>query len=326
MTRGGAVLKKVKGFILNSNLTSSLIPIIAIGVILSITTEGFFTGFNLFSIGKNGSIIIIVGLAQMVVISLGQMNLALGSMGCSSAIVSAVFMQELGLPIIISLLAGIVTGAVLGAIQGILVTRTKISPFIITLSLGSVYLGLATGLTGGRIYNNIPKEFSQIDNMNFLGIPILLIIAIFFVLILFLLYTQTVLGRRLLATGANRRSAECAGIKTGNTILFGHILSGMLAAIAGILTITLQGSAKISIGIDWLLVSFAAPVLGSCLLTGGKVSAFGTMFGALLMTMITNALVLLDVSYFWFQTFVGIILLIAFEIDRAREKMLNRIR
>lgn len=319
-------MKKIKALILSSNLTSSLIPIIIIGVILSITTEGFFTRFNLFSIGKNGSVIILVGLAQMAVMSLGQMNLALGSMGCCSAIVSAILMQEAGAPIGLALLAGLLTGTLLGSVQGMLITRTKISPFIITLSLGSIYLGLATGLTGGKIYNQIPKEFTSINSMDFLGIPVMLIIALIFVVVIAIIFSKTVLGRRMLATGANRRSADCAGINTKNMIMAGHMLSGALAAAAAILTMALQGSAKISIGVDWMLTSFAAPVLGGCILSGGKVSAFGTLFGALLMTMITNALVLLDVSYFWFQTFVGAILLVAFEIDRARTRMLSRIQ
>jgi ribose transport system permease protein len=319
-------LKQIKTFILNSNLTSALIPIIVIGVVLSLTTEGFFTAFNLFSIGKNGSIFVLVGLAQMAVMSLGQMNLALGAMGCCSAIVAAVLMQELGLPIGVCLLVGAITGIVLGGIQGILVTRTKISPFIITLSLSSIYYGLATGLTGGKIFNDIPKTFRQINAVGIAGIPLLLVLAIVIGALCYVLYAKMSLGRKLLATGANARSAECAGIKTKNTILFGHALSGLISAIAGMLTITLLGSAKISIGTDWMLVSFAGPVLGSCVLSGGKVSAFGTLLGALLMQMITNALVLLNVSYFWFQTFVGLILLVAFEIDRARGRMLSRIR
>lgn len=319
-------MKRIRTFILNSNLTTALTPMIIIGVILSLTTEGFFTSFNLFSIGKNGSILILVGLAQMAVMSLGQMNLALGAMGCCSAIVAAVMMQTLNLPIGLCLVAGIITGLILGAIQGVLVTRTQISPFIITLSLSSIFYGLATGLTGGEIFNEIPRTFRRINSAGVVGIPVLLLIAIVIVALCSILYSRTSLGRRLLATGANRRSAECAGISTKNTIMFGHTLSGALAAVAGVLTITLLGSAKISIGTDWMLVSFAGPVLGSCILSGGKVSAYGTLFGALLMQMITNALVLLSVSYFWFQTFVGLILLIAFEIDRARGRMLVRMR
>lgn len=324
--RKGKQLREIVSRIVKSNLASTLLPIFVICIVLGFTTEGFVSSFNLFSIGKTGSITILVGLAQLMVMALGQMNLALGSMGCCSAIVTAVSMQELGMPVLLAILMGVLLGTILGAIQGILITRTIMSPFIITLSLNAIYLGLATGLTGGTIYNKIPKEFRSINNANLLGIPVLLIIATAIVLIFTIILFKTSLGRNFLATGANRRAANCAGIDTKGIILGGHSLSGMIASIAGILTITLQGSAQISIGTDWMLVSFAGPVLGGCILSGGKVSTIGMLFGAILMTMITNGLVMLDVSYFWFQTFVGAILLIAFEIDRFRSNMLIKFK
>ena len=319
-------MNSISNRLIKSNLTSTLVPIALICLALGLTTNGFLSPFNLFSIGKSGSITVLVGLAQLMVMSLGQMNLALGSMGCCSAILTAVAIQELNVPILIAILMGVILGALLGGIQGLLITRTRMNPFIITLSLSAIYLGLATGLTGGAIYNEIPKEFRSINNASFLGIPVLLVISIVVILIMTIFMFKTTLGRDFLATGANRRAADCAGINTKTIILTGHILSGAIAAMAGILTITLQGSAQISIGTDWMLVSFAGPVLGGCILSGGKVSTIGSFFGSLLMTMITNGLIVLNVSYFWFQTFVGVILLIAFEVDRFRSNMFNKLK
>lgn len=137
---------------------------------------------------------------------------------------------------------------------------------------------------------------------------------------------RTYLGRQLLAVGANPRSAEFAGINTKKVILIAHIISGLLAGIAGVLLSTRLGSAQILIGSDWMLVSFAAPVLGGSILAGGKVSVVGTIFGAFFMSMIINGALLINFSYYWFQTLIGLILIVAFTIDRMRLAMFNKQR
>jgi ribose transport system permease protein len=140
-------------------------------------------------------------------------------------------------------------------------------------------------------------------------------------LILGILFNRTVTGRRILATGVNAKAADYAGIDSGSTIRLAHGLSGLLAGLAAVLTISKLGAAQTSIGSTWLLVSFAAPILGGTLLSGGKVSIVGTFLGAALMMIITNALVLFGVSSYWFQAFTGGILLFAFAINKIRITM-----
>ena len=299
-------------------MTSVLVSVVLLSLVLSTTTKGFSTAYNLDSLARTAAITAIVGIGQLCVLAVGQFNLALGSIGCCSALFSSVLMQEQGFPIWMSILAGMMVGIMLGMIQGILIVKTKINPFIITLSLSSIYLGIAIVTTSSKIFNNLPIDFKHIAKANFLKIPILFIIALIIVIILSVFFNRTCVGREILATGANEKSARFAGINTGNITILVHTMSGLFAGIAGILLSTRLGSAQISIGTDWMMVSFAAPVLGGTLMSGGKVSVAGTMFGAILMSMITNGLVLSNVNFYWFQTFLGIILLVAFEIDRIR--------
>jgi len=299
-------------------MASVVLSVVLFFIILSFFTKGFNTAYNIDSLARTAAITTIVGIGQLAVLAIGQFNLALGSMGCCSALLTAVLMQEYGVPIWLSVLLGILAGIILGMTQGFLVVKTKINPFIITLSLSNIYLGMAIAATRSKIYNNLPQSFKYIAKVNVFRIPLLFIIALVMVIILSVLMYRTYIGRKILATGANERSALCAGINTGDITILAHSMSGLFAGIAGILLSTRLGSAQISVGSDWMLVSFAAPVLGGTLMSGGKVSVAGTIFGAILMSMITNGLVLINVNFYWFQAFLGIILMIAFEIDRIR--------
>jgi ribose transport system permease protein len=227
-------------------------------------------------------------------------------------------MEDFGVPVAISILVGLLLGTAAGVIQGALIVKTGINPFVITLSLYSVYLGGVTAVTKAKFYSHMPQSFNEIGIVTILDVPLLFIVALVIGTILWIVTARTALGRQLLATGANPAAASFSGIPTDRVIMTAHGTSGCLAAAAGILLASRLGSAQISIGNDWMLVSFAAPVLGGTILSGGKVSVIGTIFGAMLMSLITNALVLTGVSYFWFQSFLGAILLAAFAIDRAR--------
>ena len=138
------------------------------------------------------------------------------------------------------------------------------------------------------------------------------------------LFQRTPGGRQLLATGANARTALMSGIATSRMIVIAHVLSGGLAAVAAVMLVARLGSAQPSLGSEWLLPSFAAPVLGGTLLTGGRVLVAGTYLGALLLAVIANGLVLFGVSAYWYQTLLGIVLLAALAVDRGRQTYVLR--
>ena len=175
----------------------------------------------------------------------------------------------------------------------------------------------------GQIYQHLPEGFKGIAKQSIIGIPLIFILSIIIGLILAFIINRTSFGRKLLATGANRKSADFSGIKTSGTITMAHTISGIIAGFAGIFMASRMGSAQTSIGSDWLIVSFAAPVLGGTLLSGGRVSVVGAFFGAILMGIIRNGLFLINVDYTWFfDLFIGLVLLAAFEFDRIRDRII----
>ncbi len=292
-------------------------------LILIFFTNGFLTAYNLDSLIKDISIFTIVGMAQMVTLAVGQFNLAVGAIGGCVGMIFGTLVELMGMPYWVAMIISLAAGYIFGYFQGFLIVKTKINAFIITLALVNVYHGLNMTFTENRFYRNIPDSFKAISKGNLGGVPILLILVIITMFIIWILFNKIVVGRRILASGVNVKAADFAGINSGGTIRLAHGISGMLAGFAAILTISKLGAAQTSIGTTWTLISFAAPILGGTLLSGGKVSIVGTFLGAALMTLITNALVMFGVNAYWFQAFTGGILLLAFAINKIRASQIG---
>jgi ribose transport system permease protein len=189
----------------------------------------------------------------------------------------------------------------------------------------SIYFGFMTLLTEAEAFRKLPEAFTDFGSLKLFNkyISPLLIISVLTCFVLYYIFKYTDIGRKLIAAGANPDAAELSGISVDRMFIYCHMLSGFLAALAGIMLTARIGAAIPSmaghLGFDWLLPAFLAPVLGGTLLSGGKVTVFGTMLGAILVTLINNGLYLIDVGEFWVRFFLGIILLGAVLLDRARE-------
>lgn len=315
-------MKKAKQ-LLQADLSSVIVPIIVIFTILAATSEGFLSSYNMYSIFQSVPIFVIVGLAQMVVLALGQMNLAVGSIGVLSSVVFGIAMQEWGLPAFACIILACVAGLLQGFLQGLMVTKSGINPFIISLALLSLYKGLALIITKGQPFSSLSAGFKSFGNLKFANLfPATIFIAILVSVVMYGVIRYRKLGKKLLACGANGVAAVYSGVNYDKTVIAGHALSGVLCAIAAILQVSRFGSVQLSIGDDWMLTSFVVPVLGGTLLSGGKVNVIGTFLGGFLMVLINNAIVLWGVSSYATNAAVGIILLLAYEIDRMRKKMM----
>jgi ribose transport system permease protein len=223
---------------------------------------------------------------------------------------------------------GIAAGFGLGAINGIVIVRTGINAFIVTLGSASVFTGLMYIATKADAFRSLPRDFLTLRSEHLLGQPIswLGVVMVLVALGLWLLYRGTAVGHQMLATGANRRAATMAGVPTDRTIVLTHGLSGAIAGIAGMMLVLRLGSAIPSIGEEFLLPSFAAPAIGGTLLSGGAVSVVGTVLGGLLIGTIENGLNLLEIPNFWVQLVTGLVLLAAVLLDRARTVAVQRSR
>ena len=310
--------------LLRYDLTSVALPLILLFIILVTTSKGFLSSYNITSLLQQVSILVLIGMAQMFVLSLGQFNLALGSMGGLSAIMMGYFMQVLGLPVIVAIILGLIVAIFLGWIQGILIARSGINPFIITLALISVYFGISAVITKGFPYDKLPDTIQVINKMKFGPVPATFIISLFVCAIVAFVFRYMDIGKQLLAVGENPRTALFTGINVKKTITTGHMISGLLCGIAAIIQMARFGAAQISIGSDWMLTSFVVAILGGTLLSGGKVSTLGTLLGCFLIVFINNLLVLWAINDYIFQTILGLFLLGAFEVDRTRIAYIKR--
>ena len=309
--------------LLTSNITGLILLIALFATLYSIYATGFTSKFNLYTMGRVMAIDIVIGFAMMVVLVTGGLNLAVGAIGVAAAMFGGWAMQTLGLHWLLAVPLALAFGGVLGAINGVATVKTGVHSFVITLATMSIYFGAMIVLTEAEAFRALPKAFTQIGKTRYFGfVSALLIVALVAGVVLFILFRYTALGRKIKAAGANPRAAELSGIAVGRMFIYCHCLSGVLAALAGLMLTTRNGAALPSmaghVGQDWLLPSFLAPVLGGTLLTGGTISVVGTALGAILVSVITTGLLLMKFADFWLNLFLGLILLAAVLLDRLR--------
>lgn len=292
--------------------------VFCLGTYLALTTANFTSSDNFNVLAYGVANLALVAFAQMVVIAVGGMDLSVGAMAGLAAVIVGGLMELWQVPTPLAIAAGLCVGAAGGAVTGWLVVRTGLSAFMVTLATASVYTGINLGLTSGRPFYYLPDDFKALGSLSVAGIPILLLITLGVAALLFFMFHSMGLGRQILALGANARAAELAGVPVGRTRIAAHALSGVLAAMAGIMLTSRLGVAQPSIGNDWLLNSFAAPIIGGTLLAGGYVSIVGTLFATLLLLLVGNGLIQLGIDTYWTQFFSGLIILAAGGLDRLR--------
>jgi ribose transport system permease protein len=193
----------------------------------------------------------------------------------------------------------------------VIITKTKLNSFIVTLATSFIFTGLVYGISKGYPFTKIPDSFTFIGQAKIIGIPYLVVLMFVTLAILYFVFKYTVTGRRLLATGGNIQAARLSGIDTDRMTILANILSGFFASIAALCWLSRMGSAQPATGQDWMIISFAVAVIGGTALAGGSISPIGLFFGGLIMVLIKNGLILLQVDVYYEQTFLGIIILLA---------------
>jgi ribose transport system permease protein len=312
-----------RSLLIRSNEIGLLLIIGLFWLIFALFSSNFFSVLNLYSMTRIVAVDILIGFSMMVVLAVGGMNLAVGSIGVCGAMAAGWLMEVQGLPVPVGILGGLAVGALLGFANGFTVVRSGVSSFIVTLGSMSVFFGVMIVLTGAEAFRNLPAGFTDFSRIRVLGwVSGMLLVSLAVGILLIVLFRFTALGRQFLATGANPKAAELSGVPVRRVVILAHLLSGLLAAAAGLLVSTRNGAALTGlagqIGQDWLLPAFLAPVLGGTLLAGGAVSVTGTMLGALLVITLNTGLRMVNVGDFWIELFLGLILLAAVMIDRGR--------
>ncbi len=262
-------------------------------VIMSVVSDSFLSDFNLFVIFRSVATAVLIGAAQMTVLSIGQMNLSVGAIGGLVAITTGGIMDAFGLPVWLS---------IVGA-------KTGINAFIVTIATASIFLGLTLGITSAQPYYNLDPGFTAFGQARLAFFPLMGFITLVTLGVLAVFFYRTLVGRQILAVGGNLGAAETAGIPVGRRIIWAHVISGLLAASAGMLWVSQLGAAQPMIGQSWLLVSFAVPIIGGVALTGGSVRIIGLLLAALIIAIIDNSLVHLGIDPIYVELLLGLFIL-----------------
>lgn len=273
---------KLPLFFKNRMTEVSLTVIFVIGFLaLVLTSNGvFLSRASLQGFLTYLAVPITIGLAQMVVLCIGQMNLAVGTMGGVSCAIMAVLMADHNLPIWLAVLTGLFSATAMGAINGALVVLTQLNGFIITLGTYTILLGFQYRLVKTFTIDKYPSSLPEFGKRNFVGFPYILVISILTAVLLSLFFSRTIVGRRVLATGGNPLAARLSGVSNNRSVFIAHTLSGLLIGVASVITIASLPGINRSIGGDWLLASFAAPIIGGVLMSGGTIAIYGTVIAA----------------------------------------------
>ena len=307
--------------IFKADITSVVGVLIIIIAVMSALRPQFLTMDNFNVIAQAFSITAIVGMSQMIIIGTGGMNLAVGAIGGLTGVITGGAMAVFGLPIWLGILVGITAGGVCGIINGYLITRggsTGAAQFLVTLATGSVFTGITLGITKANPIYNLPTGFTQFGAANFLGLPLIMYAMLVIAFFLWLLFKYTGLGRRILCLGSNMQAAQLYGVSIKKTVIIAHALSGIVSACAAILLVSRIGSAQTDIGSDWMMFSFAAPIIGGTRQAGGKVNVPGAILGAIVLSSISNALVHLNLNVYWMTFIQGCIIIFAVALDGFR--------
>ena len=298
-----------------------LIVVILSGIIITFFKPAFLSSFNLYVLMVSTSYMLIIALAQMIIIAIGQMNLSVGAIGGLVAISFSGVMEVYQISVPLAIVIGLAIGIFCGFLNGVITVKSGISAFIITLATLYIFKGINLGITEAEPFYEIPDAVKNFGNAQITGTPIpyLIIIPIIITALMWLLMNRTETGRHMLAYGNSVQSAELIGISSSKVVITAHVISGALAAIAGMLVVCRLQLGTPNIGDSWLLPSFAAPVIGGAILAGGKVDVIATGLGVLIVAIISQALVIFKIDPFFVQIFLGLMILLAVFINRYRE-------
>lgn len=267
----------------------------------------------------------LIAFSQMIIIAIGQMNLSVGAIGGLAAISFAGLMQVWGVPAPLAAILAVCIGLIGGVLNGFFISWTGISAFVITLASLSIFKGINLGITRAQPFYGVPESVKAFGNTTFLGpLPWLLIPCVIVFAATWFLLNRLSLGRQILAVGGNEHAAALSGISVPRTVIAAHAISGVLAALAGIALVARLQIGQPTIGDDWLILSFAAPVIGGAVLSGGHVSVTATLLGVAIVAIITQALVLFRIDPFLVQVVLGGLILWAVGVNRWREVRVQR--
>lgn len=296
----------------------ALVGLLVLCIAMFVATPDFLTPNNLLNVGIQASVVAILAFGQTFVIVTAGIDLSVGSVAALSAMVAAFTGQSWGMPPLVALLFGLLTGLAAGMVAGAATAYGKLPPFIATLAMLSVARGLTLVVSNG-----IPIPTPSV--VTWLGgslgpVPMPVVVLLVMGAIGWFILNRLSIGRAMYAVGGNLEAARLSGIPVKRVLITVYALSGLFAAVAGLVLSGRLASAQPQAATGYELDAIAAVVIGGASLAGGVGRISGTLIGALVLAVIRNGLNLLNVSAFWQQVIIGLVIAVAVGIDVLRRK------
>ena len=297
-----------------------LIGLVFIVILLAFLSDSFLTVDNILNLLRQISINALIAFGMTFVILTAGIDLSVGSLLALGSALTAGMLSS-GMDPILAIFLGLIIGLVLGALNGLIITKGKVAPFIATLATMTIFRGATLVYTDGKPVTGLSDSvlFQMMGKGYFFFIPVPVIIMLVVFLVLYFILHNTVFGRRVYAVGGNEEAATLSGVKSDRIKILVYSLTGMLAVLAGIILTSRLNSAQPTAGTMYELDAIAAVVIGGTSLMGGRGRITGTLIGALIIGVISNGLNLLNVSSFYQQIVKGAVILFAVMLDRSRD-------
>lgn len=306
---------KVKKFVARNG---ALLGLVVLCIILSIATPAFLTGPNILNVGIQAATVAILAFGQTFVIVAAGIDLSVGSVAAVSSMMVAYTGASMGLPAWLTIIVGLLAGAGFGALSGLANAFLKLPSFIATLAMMSVARGLTLVVSDGR-----PVSTSGMVNFfgsTVTGIPVPIVMMVIMGVLAAVILNFTSAGRSMYAVGGNMEASRLSGINVHKTQIMVFVLSGIFAAVAGLVIAGRLHSAQPQAAAGYEVDAIASVVIGGASLSGGKGKVSGTFIGAILLAVIRNGLNILNVSSFWQQVVIGLVIAFAVSFDTLRRK------
>lgn len=284
-------------------------------VVFVATGVNFFSAGNLRSISRGLSILGVAALGQAVVIISGGLDLSVSAVISTSNVLVAAIGSNGGFQVFVGIAVSILFGAGIGLINGLMVAKRRVPPFIATLGVSIMINGIRLMATQGIPEGTVPGIVRKLGTGLTLGIPNLVYLFVVILALFFVLLHRTVYGRMLFAVGVNEQVGRYVGLRTDRVVILSYVACSVNAAVAGIMLAGYTGMADQNIGSGYELDTIAAAVIGGSAIGGGSGSALGTIGGVAVMLLITNLMLLLTFPQQSQMLIKGIVLILALWID-----------
>lgn len=301
--------------VLKAKETGIFFILVVLSLLIQIKNPIFLTFNNITDILRNTSYTLIIAIGMTFVLIAKGLDLSVGSMLAFCGLIAALCMQA-GVPVWIAIMLGLISGAAFGCVNAFCIVKLKIPAMIATL--GSMYMarGLVLVITKGQSVYPLPDAFTAFGKGNILGIPNIVILALVLSIAAHFVLNDTTYGRKVYAIGGNPETAGFAGINVAKIMASVYVISGVMAALSGIMTAARMGSGQPSVGDGTEMTVITAVIIGGTSLNGGAGTILGTVFGALLMNVLSSGMNLVGVSAYWQKFVMGLIILLAVGFDQ----------